>query len=83
MAIKRKEDPPQGAAAWMSTFSDLMNLLLCFFVMLFAMSTMDAEKYSKIVESFKGKTFADYSISKKMLEIGYLMTNFFQLVYSK
>jgi len=32
---------------------------------LFAMSTMDAEKYSKIVESFKGKTFADYSIFKE------------------
>ena len=32
---KRKEDtPPPGAPAWMATFSDLMNLLLCFFVML-------------------------------------------------
>jgi len=65
MAIQRKEDPPQGAAAWMSTFSDLMNLLLCFFVMLFAMSTMDAGKYAKIVESFKGRTDSDFSIFKE------------------
>ena len=38
---KRKEDaPPAGSPAWMATFSDLMNLLLCFFVMLFAMSSI-------------------------------------------
>lgn len=42
---KRKEDvPPPGSPAWMATFSDLMNLLLCFFVMLFAMSTPEQEK---------------------------------------
>ena len=37
----------------MNTFSDLMNLLLCFFVMLFAMSDVDAEKFEKIVASFQ------------------------------
>lgn len=48
---KRQEDPPQGGAAWMNTFADLMNLLLCFFVMLFAMSTVDAEKFEQIAAS--------------------------------
>ncbi len=32
----------------MNTFADLMNLLLCFFVMLFAMSEVDAEKFQNI-----------------------------------
>ena len=50
---RRKEDPPKGSPAWMNTFSDLMNLLLCFFVMLFAMSDVDAEKFEKIVASFQ------------------------------
>ena len=45
---KKEEDAPQGSPAWMATFSDLMNLLLCFFVLLFSMSTVDAEKFEQI-----------------------------------
>ena len=37
----------------MNTFSDLMNLLLCFFVLLFSMSTVDAEKFEVIIASFQ------------------------------
>lgn len=45
---KREEVPSGGNAPWMNTFADLMNLLLCFFVMLFAMSEVDAEKFQNI-----------------------------------
>lgn len=56
---KRKEQPPdEGSPAWMSTFSDLMNLLLCFFVLLFASSTMDAGKLQKIAASFENMSFS-------------------------
>ena len=49
---KRKEDaPPAGSPAWMATFSDLMNLLLCFFVMLFSMSTIQEDKLAAFVAS--------------------------------
>ncbi len=51
MAKRRPEDPPKGSPAWMNTFSDLMNLLLCFFVLLFAMSTVDEEKWEGVVAS--------------------------------
>jgi chemotaxis protein MotB len=37
----------------MSTFSDLMNLLLCFFVLLYSMSTVDAEKFEQVVASLQ------------------------------
>ncbi|MGN0318957.1 MAG: OmpA family protein [Lachnospira sp.] len=50
MAKKRGEDAPP-AALWKDTFSDLMNLLLCFFVLLFSMSTVDAEKFEQIAAS--------------------------------
>ncbi len=50
---KKQEDPPKGAPAWMATFSDLMNLLLCFFVLLFSMSSVDAAKYDLVVNSLK------------------------------
>lgn len=52
MARKKREEEPSGGASWMNTFADLMNLLLCFFVMLFAMSTVDAEKFEQIAASF-------------------------------
>lgn len=52
MARNKKEDPPIKTDAWMATFSDLMNLLLCFFVMLFSMSTIDAEKFQEVIASF-------------------------------
>lgn len=56
---KRKEKPPEeGSPAWMSTFSDLMNLLLCFFVLLFASSTMDEGKIQRIAASFENVSFS-------------------------
>ena len=51
MAKKKQEDPPKGSPAWMATFSDLMNLLLCFFVLLFSMSSVDANKWEEVVAS--------------------------------
>ena len=61
MAKKRKKEDPLssgGSAAWMNTFSDLMNLLLCFFVLLFSMSTVDAQKFEEVAASLQ----ASYSI---------------------
>lgn len=55
MAKQRKEDPPAGSPAWMATFSDLMNLLLCFFVLLFSMSTVDAEKFQIVIASLQSR----------------------------
>ena len=51
MGKPKQEDPPKGSPAWMATFSDLMNLLLCFFVLLFSMSSVDASKYEQVVQS--------------------------------
>lgn len=53
MAKQKQEDPPKGSPAWMATFSDLMNLLLCFFVLLFSMSTVDAQKFQEVVASLQ------------------------------
>jgi len=55
LAKKKKQESGggEGAPAWMATFSDLMNLLLCFFVLLFSMSSVDEEKYEEIAASFR------------------------------
>ena len=52
MAKRKPEEPKPGAPAWQCTFADLMNLLLCFFVLLFSMSTVDAQKFEMIAASF-------------------------------
>lgn len=48
---KREEEASGGSPEWMTTFSDLMNLLLCFFVLLFSMSSVDEEKFEELVAS--------------------------------
>ncbi len=48
---KIEEDEPADTGGWINTFADLMNLLLCFFVLLFSMSTVDAQKYEAVVKS--------------------------------
>ncbi|MGN0311171.1 MAG: flagellar motor protein MotB [Lachnospiraceae bacterium] len=53
MAKKKQDDAPAGSPAWMATFSDLMNLLLCFFVLLFSMSSVDAAKFNEVVASLQ------------------------------
>ena len=63
-----------GSPAWMATFSDLMNLLLCFFVLLFSMSTVDAEKFQAMAESFS-QTFSIFNGGATAIGDGILISN--------
>lgn len=42
-----------GAPGWMATFADLVTLLMCFFVLLFAMSSTQQESFKELVQSLK------------------------------
>lgn len=53
MAKKKQPEAAKGSPAWMSTFSDLMNLLLCFFVLLFSMSSVSEEKFQMVIASLQ------------------------------
>lgn len=55
MARKKREEEKGIEGGWINTFADLMNLLLCFFVLLFSMSTVDADKYEQLVTSMSEK----------------------------
>ncbi|MGI6452780.1 MAG: OmpA family protein [Syntrophomonadaceae bacterium] len=46
---KKKEDP-----GWMMTFSDMMTLLLVFFVLLYSFSVVDIVKFQRFLASFQG-----------------------------
>lgn len=41
-----------GGASWMDTYGDMVTLLLCFFVLLYSMSTIDQQKWVQLVQSF-------------------------------
>jgi len=48
------EPPKKGAPQWMVTYSDVISLLVTFFVMLLTFSTADREKFDKVAGSLKG-----------------------------
>ncbi len=53
--MKKKEDAPKkGAPAWMTTFSDMVTLLMVFFIMILSYSTIELEKFKGAVSSMKG-----------------------------
>jgi len=47
------DEKAAGAPAWMATFADLVTLLMCFFVLLFAMSSTQQESFKELVQSLK------------------------------
>jgi len=52
MAFKKKEEckkPP----AWLTSFSDLMSLLLTFFILIYAMSSLDVAQLEKFISYFQ------------------------------
>lgn len=51
---KRAAEEKPNSEAWMTTYSDLMSLLLCFFVLLFAYSSIDAVKFREVIQSLRG-----------------------------
>ncbi|MDL2288041.1 OmpA family protein [Oscillospiraceae bacterium OttesenSCG-928-F05] len=48
------EEKPAGSPAWMSTYGDMITLVLVFFVLLYSFSTIDASKWRELVSAFSG-----------------------------
>lgn len=51
MALKKKKDGGGGGANWMDTYGDMVTLLLCFFVMLYSMSSVDQNRWIALVQA--------------------------------
>lgn len=72
MARKKKGEEPGAGSPWLNTFADLMNLLLCFFVLLFSFSSVDAEKYEQVAKSMSGG-FSIFSSGGSSIDDGVLI----------
>jgi chemotaxis protein MotB len=63
--VREEEEESKGSPAWMTTYSDLFTLLLSFFVLLYAFSTIDVVRFRQVVSALQqslgilegGKTF--------------------------
>ncbi len=71
---KKEEEAAPGAPAWMATFSDLMNLLLCFFVLLFSMATIEEDKFEAVAASL-AQAFSVFSGGAQAIGDGMLISN--------
>ncbi len=54
MAKPRKKEECKGGEGWLTTYGDMVTLLLTFFVFLFSFSTIDISKFEKMIFSFQG-----------------------------
>jgi len=52
MASIKKKSSGGGGANWMDTYGDMVTLLLCFFVLLYSISSLDEAKWMIVVQSF-------------------------------
>ena len=51
--MSKKNRPTDSGGNWMDTYGDMVTLLLTFFIMLYSMSNLDAQKWSIFVKSIQ------------------------------
>ncbi|MFC4403631.1 flagellar motor protein MotS [Gracilibacillus xinjiangensis] len=56
--IKQRSEP-KGAPKWMVTYSDMITLILVFFILLFTMSQIDAEKFKEVAVALRSSNIFD------------------------
>ncbi|MCB6201393.1 OmpA/MotB family protein [Extibacter muris] len=49
--MKRRQKAPEEGSDWMGTYGDMVTLLLCFFVLLYSISSVDQVKWENLVKS--------------------------------
>ncbi|MCG5103831.1 flagellar motor protein MotS [Oceanobacillus alkalisoli] len=57
---RRQRKPDKGAAKWLVTYSDMITLILVFFILLFSMSRIDQIKFEAVAESFQNREVLDF-----------------------
>jgi chemotaxis protein MotB len=74
MARKKEPEKEQNLDRWLLTYADLITLLLIFFVIMYAMSKVDAAKFNQVVEMLS-KAFGGQKSVIDMSNMGLLPQN--------
>ncbi len=54
--MRKKKEQSSACADWMNTYSDMVTLLLTFFVLLFSMSSISAQKWKKLANAINERS---------------------------
>lgn len=63
MKLRPRKRSQKGAPKWMTTYADMITLVLVFFILLFSMSQINLVKFEAIAESFRNRMIFDFSPS--------------------
>ncbi|NMD41748.1 MAG: OmpA family protein [Firmicutes bacterium] len=67
---RRRPRREENSAPWMLTYSDMVTLLLTFFILLFAMSVIDIERFKDTIISIQSSLFGHTGIMESPREAG-------------
>jgi chemotaxis protein MotB len=70
MARKKQEDEVQEGAAWMTTYADMVTLLFTFFVLMFAISSVDQGKFQMFFAAMQPGGLTDEKFMAIQIEHG-------------
>lgn len=82
MAKKKREEPqeePENHERWLLTYSDMITLLLGLFIMLYAMSNVDKDKYAQVATAMSNAFGASGSKIIQQAESGNTIINDFPM----
>ncbi|MBS4032708.1 MAG: OmpA family protein [Clostridiales bacterium] len=71
MTMPRKRKPPvqpAGSPEWMTTYGDMVTLLLCFFILLYSYSVIDVQKFAQIISSIQVSFLGEKGIMEQSIE---------------
>ncbi|AXF55991.1 flagellar motor protein MotB [Salicibibacter kimchii] len=63
MKFRRPGKTQSNNRQWLTTFSDMLLMMLVFFIMLFSISVVDSQRFQDLVDSFEGQDIFDEASS--------------------
>ena len=66
----KKNEGDYGSPAWMTTYGDMVTLLLTFFVLLYSFSAVDLERFSEVMSAIQHSFLGRTGILMGTIEVG-------------